>query len=71
MDTSITKLDDPFTRNVTLAPPAVATPTGDELVMGTECSDVTVVMDSAKLMALLQQSNPHRHSTVREIPAVR
>lgn len=67
----LNKLDDPFHHNVTLAPPAVVTPTGDELVMGSECSDVTVVMDVAKLTELLQQASPHRHATVRELPAVR
>ena len=70
------QLDEPFADepSATMRPPAVTTPTGRELVVGSECEDRTVVMDEVESQVLRQMCHaftPHTAPTVRAMPAVK
>lgn len=76
----VSSLDEPFVvATTTMHPPAVVTPTGSELVLGTECDDVTRVFagkeleDFEALRALCRPPTTAAHTrpTVREMEAVR
>lgn len=85
MSQYIPELDDPFDSLlmddddpiVTVAPSMppnatiVATPSGDEIVRFSDLEEPTRIFNAVELAALVADSCPHRHPTVRSFHAVK
>jgi len=62
--------EEPSSNPPTLHPPAAVTPSGQELIFGSECDEPTVVYPRGYVEALLAEASAHTHGTVRAMKAV-